>query len=66
MPHLSLHSYGQDDADLLLGRERLVAAVLYRLETTGLACVIGVSESGTSSVLQESSPRRRLWSDPGK
>ena len=51
-PYKGLDSFGQGDADLFFGRERLVAEIVARLPGSRLIGIVGASGSGKSSVLR--------------
>ena len=51
-PYKGLTSFGQGDAELFFGRERLVAEIVARLPGSRLLGVVGASGSGKSSVLR--------------
>ncbi|HEX2362330.1 MAG TPA: WD40 repeat domain-containing protein [Jiangellaceae bacterium] len=50
-PYPGLAAFGRSDADLFFGRERIVKRCLELLRTERFVAVVGVSGSGTSSVL---------------
>ena len=51
-PYKGLTSFGQGDAELFFGRERLVAEIVARLPGSRLVGIVGASGSGKSSVLR--------------
>lgn len=51
-PFKALEAYEEQDAGLLLGRERLVSRLVDRLSETRFLCLTGASGSGKSSVLR--------------
>lgn len=51
-PYRSLSSYGPADADLFVGRERLVAELTARMLDRRLVAVVGASGSGKSSLVR--------------
>ncbi|MEU4561789.1 hypothetical protein AB0F72_25685 [Actinoplanes sp. NPDC023936] len=51
-PYLGLISYGADDADLLFGRERILARLLETLDRHRFVAVFGASGSGKSSLVR--------------
>jgi len=51
-PYRSLASYGPADADLFVGRERLVAELTARVLDRRLVAVVGASGSGKSSLVR--------------
>jgi len=51
-PYRSLASYGPADADLFVGRERLVAELTARVLDRRLVAVVGASGSGKSSIVR--------------
>jgi WD40 repeat protein len=50
-PYPGLAAFGRSDADLFFGRERVIERCLELLRTERFVAVVGVSGSGTSSVL---------------
>ena len=58
-PYRSLASYEAADADLFVGRERLVAELTARVLDRRLVAVVGASGSGKSSIVRaRSGPNR--------
>ena len=51
-PYRALASYGPEDADLFVGRERLVAELAARVLDRRLVAVVGASGSGKSSLVR--------------
>ena len=51
-PYRALASYGPEDADLFVGRERLVAELATRMLDRRLVAVVGASGSGKSSLVR--------------
>jgi hypothetical protein len=51
-PFKGLLPYDEDDAALLIGRERVVDKLVGRLERPGLTCLTGASGAGKSSTLR--------------
>ena len=51
-PYRALASYGPEDADLFVGRERLVAELAARMLDRRLVAVVGASGSGKSSLVR--------------
>jgi DNA-binding SARP family transcriptional activator/WD40 repeat protein len=51
-PYRALSAYGPEDADLFVGRERLVAELAARVLDRRLVAVIGASGSGKSSLVR--------------
>ena len=51
-PYRALASYGAEDADLFVGRERLVAELAARVLDRRLVAVVGASGSGKSSLVR--------------
>jgi DNA-binding SARP family transcriptional activator/WD40 repeat protein len=51
-PYRALAAYGPEDADLFVGRERLVAELAARLLDRRLVVVVGASGSGKSSLVR--------------
>ena len=52
LPYRALASYGPEDADLFVGRERLVAELAARVLDRRLVAVVGASGSGKSSLVR--------------
>jgi WD40 repeat protein len=50
-PYRSLASYGPEDADLFVGRERLIAELAARVLDRRLVAVVGASGSGKTSIV---------------
>ena len=50
-PYLGLEAFRQNHADLLFGREHLLAQLIKKLKTNRLLAVVGASGSGKSSVV---------------
>jgi DNA-binding SARP family transcriptional activator/WD40 repeat protein len=51
-PYRALSAYGPEDADLFVGRERLVAELVARVLDRRLVAVVGASGSGKSSLVR--------------
>jgi len=51
-PYRGLNAFGEDDAGVFFGRQRLIKTLVSHLEKSRLLCVVGPSGSGKSSVVR--------------